>query len=77
MNAVAEIWGERRTLAALVGRELRLRHAGSLGGLAWSVLVPLAQLLILTTVFSLVLLIRLHLYSQRFYEYECDYYRTN
>ncbi len=59
MNALAEIWKQRRTLAALVGRELRLRQAGSLGGLAWSVLVPLAQLLILTTVFSLVLRIRL------------------
>jgi len=59
MNPLAEIWKERRTLVALVGRELRLRQAGSLGGLAWSVLVPLAQLLILTTVFSLVLRIRL------------------
>ena len=59
MNALAVMWKQRRTLAGLVGRELRLRQAGSLGGLAWSVLVPLAQLLILTTVFSLVLRIRL------------------
>lgn len=59
MNALGEIWRERRALLALVGRELRVRQAGSLGGMAWAVLVPLAQLLILTTVFSLVLRVRL------------------
>lgn len=59
MKTLAEIWYARRTLAALVGRELRVRQAGSVGGLAWSVLIPLLQLLILTTVFSLVLRVRL------------------
>jgi lipopolysaccharide transport system permease protein len=46
-------------LSSLVVRDLRTRHAGSLGGLAWAVLTPLFQLVILTTVFSLVLQVRL------------------
>lgn len=48
----------RRTLLELTARDLRTRHAGSTGGLAWAVLTPLFQLAILTTVFSLVLRIR-------------------
>lgn len=53
-----ELLGGRRTLLALVLRDLRTRNAGSAGGLAWAVLTPLFQLAILTTVFSLVLRVR-------------------
>ena len=51
---------ERRSLvAALVSRDLRTRYAGSAAGLAWAVLNPLFQIVILTTVFSLVLRLKL------------------
>ncbi len=56
---VAELWRSRALLSSLVLRELRLRYAGSSFGLLWAVVGPLLQLLILTTVFSLVLQIRL------------------
>ncbi|MFP4087438.1 MAG: ABC transporter permease [Desulfobacteraceae bacterium] len=42
-----------------VGNELRGRFAGSIGGFFWSLLTPLANLLIYIFVFSLVLKIRL------------------
>ena len=54
-----EIWRQRRLLASLVLRDLRSRYAGSSAGLLWAVFNPLIQLAILTTVFSLVLQIRL------------------
>lgn len=56
---LAELWRQRRLLASLVLRDLRSRYAGSSAGLLWAVLNPLIQLTILTTVFSLVLQIRL------------------
>jgi len=42
-----------------VNNEIRVRFAGSIGGLAWSLLTPLANLLIYIFVFSVVLKIRL------------------
>lgn len=54
-----ELWRGRALLASLVLRDLRARYAGSSAGLLWAVLNPLIQLAILTTVFSLVLQIRL------------------
>ena len=54
-----ELWRSRALLSSLVLRELRLRYAGSSVGLLWAIVGPLLQLLILTTVFSLVLQIRL------------------
>jgi lipopolysaccharide transport system permease protein len=59
MSVAAELWEARAMLGSLVARDLRTRHAGSVGGLAWAVLTPLFQLVILTTVFSLVLQVRL------------------
>lgn len=49
----------RELLASLVLRDLRIRYAGSAAGLAWAIVGPLLQLVILTTVFSLVLQVRL------------------
>ena len=54
-----ELWRSRALLSSLVLRELRLRYAGSSFGLLWAIVGPLLQLLILTTVFSLDLQIRL------------------
>ncbi|MFP6662805.1 MAG: ABC transporter permease [Deltaproteobacteria bacterium] len=59
MNVARELWQRREMLFSLVVRDLRTRHAGSVGGLAWAVLTPLFQLVILTTIFSLVLQVRL------------------
>lgn len=56
---IRELWRQRDLLASLVVRDLRARYAGSSAGLLWAVLNPLIQLTILTTVFSLVLQIRL------------------
>ncbi|MCJ7684487.1 MAG: hypothetical protein MUO68_09350, partial [Desulfobacteraceae bacterium] len=42
-----------------VSKEIRGRFAGSIGGFAWSLLTPLANLLIYIFVFSVVLKIRL------------------
>jgi len=42
-----------------VSQEIRGRYAGSIGGLAWSVLTPLANLLIYIFVFSVIFQIRL------------------
>lgn len=53
------LWEQRSLLGALVVRDLRSRYAGSSAGLLWAILNPLIQLAILTTVFSLVLQIRL------------------
>ncbi len=56
---LVELWVQRELLGSLVLRDLRARYAGSSAGLLWAVLNPLIQLTILTTVFSLVLQIRL------------------
>lgn len=56
---LTSLWAQRELLASLVVRDLRSRYAGSSAGLFWAVLNPLIQLAILTTVFSLVLQIRL------------------
>ena len=49
----------RELLLSLVLRDLRIRYAGSAAGLAWAIAGPLLQLAILTTVFSIVLQVRL------------------
>jgi ABC-type polysaccharide/polyol phosphate export permease len=58
-SPVVELWRQRRLLAALVGRDLRSRYAGSSVGLAWAIASPLMQIVILTLVFSYVLEVRL------------------
>jgi len=45
----------RALIRELVGRDIKTRYLGSLLGLFWSVLNPLAQLLLYTVVFSLFL----------------------
>jgi lipopolysaccharide transport system permease protein len=45
----------RQLIRELVGRDIKTRYLGSLLGLFWSVLNPLAQLLLYTVVFSLFL----------------------
>jgi ABC-type polysaccharide/polyol phosphate export permease len=44
----------RDLLRELIARDIKLRYRGSLLGLLWTLLNPLAELLVLYTVFSLV-----------------------
>ncbi len=55
---VRGVWRARAVVRALIARDLRGRYAGSTFGLLWSVINPLAQLAILTFVFSTVLAVR-------------------
>jgi lipopolysaccharide transport system permease protein len=50
-------------LAVLVGRDLKLRYKRSVLGLAWSLLNPLAQFLVLNFVFSTVLPLNIQDYT--------------
>lgn len=54
-GSLALLWRQRALVAALVVRELRSRYAGSAAGLLWTLVSPLVQITILTTVFSYVL----------------------
>ena len=65
-NAISLIrrWGTipfrfKALFRGFIGNELRGRFAGSVGGFLWSLLTPLANLLIYIFVFSMVLKIRL------------------
>lgn len=49
------LWRYRSFVAGMVGREFRSRYVGSLLGLAWSVLTPLATIIIYLLVFSAVM----------------------
>lgn len=55
---VRGVWRARGVVWVLVARDLRGRYAGSAFGLFWSVLNPLAQLVIFTLVFSRVIVVR-------------------
>jgi lipopolysaccharide transport system permease protein len=59
LNPLATLVARRELLLSLVLRDLRARYAGSSAGIAWAVVNPLLHLAILTTVFSLVLQVRL------------------
>jgi lipopolysaccharide transport system permease protein len=49
------LWRYRSFVLGMVGREFRSRYVGSLLGLSWSVLTPLATILIYLVVFSQVM----------------------
>src|SRR2546426_12528490 len=53
MRELASLWIHRRVLTSLARHDLRKTHAGTAGGVAWTVLTPLIPLLIFTAVFSL------------------------
>ncbi len=55
---VANVWRWRRLVATLAVREVRLRYAGSLFGIAWTVLEPLVQFGLYLWVFGVILGIR-------------------
>jgi len=49
---VAEVWRQRELLLILVWRDIRVRYAQAVLGVAWAVLQPLVTMLIFTFVFS-------------------------
>jgi lipopolysaccharide transport system permease protein len=53
----------RDLLVTMVGRDLKLRYNRSLMGIAWSLVTPLSQLLVLTLVFTLVVPLRIPNYG--------------
>jgi ABC-type polysaccharide/polyol phosphate export permease len=59
LSPLATLVARRELLFSLVVRDLRARYAGSAVGIAWAILTPVLHLVILTTVFSLVLRVRL------------------
>lgn len=54
VNVIASGWAHRMLIYRLARREIEARYRGSLLGLAWSVLVPLAMLGVYTFVFSVI-----------------------
>jgi ABC-type polysaccharide/polyol phosphate export permease len=58
MEAVLDLWRWRTLLLHFVRRDLRVRYIGSVMGVFWSVIHPIALLVIFTLVFSVVLGVR-------------------
>jgi ABC-type polysaccharide/polyol phosphate export permease len=58
MGAVSELWSFRGLIANLAQRELRAKYKKSVFGWAWSLLNPLATLLVYTLVFGVLLKIQ-------------------
>jgi lipopolysaccharide transport system permease protein len=57
-------WVHRRDLLReLIARDMSLRYRGSALGITWTLLYPLAQLLVLASVFSSILPLNIHNYT--------------
>jgi teichoic acid transport system permease protein len=59
VGEILALWFHRRALRALALHDLRKGYAGTIGGLAWSVVTPLVPILIFSAIFSLGLRIPL------------------
>lgn len=57
-TAVATVWQHRGLLLALAGRDIKNRYAGSVAGVFWALLNPLAMLAIYAVVFEYVFRVR-------------------
>ena len=55
LRRVKEIWAYRFMVASLVRRELRGRYKGSFLGFLWTFVNPLAQIIVYTIVFSVIM----------------------
>jgi lipopolysaccharide transport system permease protein len=58
MDIVLDLWHWRTLLLHFVRRDIRVRYIGSVMGIFWSVIHPIALLIIFTLVFSVVLGVR-------------------
>ena len=54
MESLREIWLYRPLILELVRRDLKLRYKNSVGGIAWSLLNPLMQILVITLVMKFI-----------------------
>lgn len=54
MESLREIWLYRPLILELVRRDLKLRYKNSIGGIAWSLLNPLMQILVITLVMKFI-----------------------
>jgi len=52
IRVILSLWTHRRALRSLVRHDLRKTYAGTVGGVAWAVLTPLAPIAIFSAVFS-------------------------
>lgn len=59
VGEIVSLWRHRRTLRSLARHDLRKGYAGTIGGVAWSVLTPLVPMLIFSAIFSVGLRIPL------------------
>ena len=62
-TAEPKLWDYRELLKNLILKDLKIRYGGSLLGLAWSLLNPLAMIVVYTIAFKYVLRIRVENYS--------------
>lgn len=63
-GVVAVAWRHRPLLRSLVWRELQNRYAGSLAGMGWAIMQPLAMLAVYSVVFEYVFRVRASLATQ-------------
>jgi ABC-type polysaccharide/polyol phosphate export permease len=54
MESLRELWEYRPLIGELVRRDLKLRYKNSIGGIAWSLLNPLMQILVITLVMKFI-----------------------
>lgn len=54
LESLREIWQFRPLIMELVRRDLKLRYKNSIGGIAWSLLNPLMQILVITLVMKFI-----------------------
>jgi ABC-type polysaccharide/polyol phosphate export permease len=54
MESLRELWNYRPLIGELVRRDLKLRYKNSVGGIAWSLLNPLMQILVITLVMKFI-----------------------
>lgn len=54
IESLRELWDYRPLIGELVRRDLKLRYKNSIGGIAWSLLNPLMQILVITLVMKFI-----------------------
>ena len=54
MNGIQRLWHQRHLIVQLVRRDIAIRYRGSIGGIGWSILLPIANLSVFVFVFEYV-----------------------
>lgn len=63
LSSLTALWARRELIAALAGRDMRMRYKGSALGLAWSLLHPLVLAVVYTVAFRYVIRIPIPHYA--------------